>query len=524
MDSLRLPAGSSSHPEPSSSPSRGLLQLPASVLRNLEQLHSRAPPRVHDLSAPDQDDKLSDQHEGARVSSSGAHSTAASVSHDSLSSCSSVSGEPSDGLCSGSLSSEVLHPLRGLGPSVQGSFVPSLSRPHSSQHQGSAHSQDKRDPRLSSHLAGQGGGGLGAQHLGQVAEASEECEEGPDEEEGEEPEDDLRGLPDLGLPQESGLLGGGYRELREGRVGLEDGHLSPQEDGEGQLGVDLPPRLSLSRQSSQSGPPRARPRRLGRPPAAAKQVGHCVHCQGRFRQSTLRLDGRLCANCFKAHESVARTAEAHGGALKLVVRAPGHVVLQLSCSERHTWSLGLQSRKAKAWCRQCKEEQRAESARRQREHLERLWVEQLRSQRLLFEQARLHQATQPPEAVPAPSQQELLHQSQRRQLHYLLVEQLLDPAANPLEPRLQFEVADLVLAVDEAVFVDFLHQLADDDASRSQSSLHQLVQRLRLCLHPDKNRCHPRAGEAFARMTQCTYRFRIRYKDKNNITNFKRKT
>ena len=36
-------------------------------------------------------------------------------------------------------------------------------------------------------------------------------------------------------------------------------------------------------------------------------VRNCVNCEGRFRLRTMRLGGKLCANCFKIHESVSRT-------------------------------------------------------------------------------------------------------------------------------------------------------------------------------------------------------------------------
>lgn len=36
-------------------------------------------------------------------------------------------------------------------------------------------------------------------------------------------------------------------------------------------------------------------------------IGSCVNCEGRFRLQTMRLNGKLCANCFKIHESVSRT-------------------------------------------------------------------------------------------------------------------------------------------------------------------------------------------------------------------------
>ena len=60
-------------------------------------------------------------------------------------------------------------------------------------------------------------------------------------------------------------------------------------------------------------------------------AGTCVNCEGHFRLTTLRLQGRLCANCFKIYESVQATAEAHGGTFKMHVRRPGKVELRLTC-------------------------------------------------------------------------------------------------------------------------------------------------------------------------------------------------
>jgi len=36
-------------------------------------------------------------------------------------------------------------------------------------------------------------------------------------------------------------------------------------------------------------------------------IRNCMNCEGRFRLKTMRLGGKLCANCFKIHESVSRT-------------------------------------------------------------------------------------------------------------------------------------------------------------------------------------------------------------------------
>ena len=44
------------------------------------------------------------------------------------------------------------------------------------------------------------------------------------------------------------------------------------------------------------------------------------------------------------------------------------------------------------------------------------------------------------------------------------------------------------------------NQAAEGYADHTQTMVRQLIQRLRLCLHPDKNREHPRAAEAFAKL------------------------
>lgn len=125
---------------------------------------------------------------------------------------------------------------------------------------------------------------------------------------------------------------------------------------------------------------------------------------------------------------------------------------------------------------------------------------QHREQDMLFNQER-HQA--PPDTPPP---EEPVDQEQIDQMQELLVEQVLEQnrVANA---DVQFRVAELFLNVDERTIIDFMQRMeegfnANDQhrAPHTQGVLHQLVQRLRLCLHPDKNREHPRAAEAFARM------------------------
>ena len=97
----------------------------------------------------------------------------------------------------------------------------------------------------------------------------------------------------------------------------------------------------------------------------------------------MRLGRRLCANCFKIVESVERTAERFGGEYKLLFRGPGNVQVVLTCSSGHSWSIGMHSRKAKAWCQQCREDERAEQERRVLEEAERLQEERAAEQRRL---------------------------------------------------------------------------------------------------------------------------------------------
>lgn len=103
---------------------------------------------------------------------------------------------------------------------------------------------------------------------------------------------------------------------------------------------------------------------------------------------------------------------------------------------------------------------------------------------------------------------------ERQQLQELLVNQMLDQGRNPLEdPTLQRQVTDLFLEVDLETAREFFQQIEDERSTSSTTTtqagqqreqqlsvLRQLVQRLRLCLHPDKNREHPRAGDAFVRL------------------------
>jgi hypothetical protein len=84
-------------------------------------------------------------------------------------------------------------------------------------------------------------------------------------------------------------------------------------------------------------------------------------------------------------------------------------------------------------------------------------------------------------------------------MNEIFVQQLLRQRRNPMDLMLQTRVTDLVLNSDSQLLTQFLQQL-EDQSRENTSILRQLVQRLRLAIHPDKNK-HPRAGEAFARIT-----------------------
>jgi len=161
----------------------------------------------------------------------------------------------------------------------------------------------------------------------------------------------------------------------------------------------------------------------------------------------------------------------------------------------------MQSRKAKNWCRVCKDEMREEMRIRHLHALQSMMNTQHIEQDMIFNEER-HQVppdTPPPEDPEEPIDQELINEMQE-----MLIEQVLEQnrVANP---QVQFRVAELFLNVDERTIIDFIQRLDEANNGNEQirttnGVVHQLVQRLRLCLHPDKNREHPRAAEAFARM------------------------
>lgn len=87
-------------------------------------------------------------------------------------------------------------------------------------------------------------------------------------------------------------------------------------------------------------------------------IGNCANCKGRFRIGKMHLHGKLCANCFKIHESVRRTVEMYEGSFYMKVISPGNIHFKLKCAEGHNWTIGMESRKAKNWCKVCKEDAR----------------------------------------------------------------------------------------------------------------------------------------------------------------------
>ena len=79
-------------------------------------------------------------------------------------------------------------------------------------------------------------------------------------------------------------------------------------------------------------------------------------------------------------------------------------------------------------------------------------------------------------------------------------------------------MVDLVLSVSEESLIEFFSNLPSLLEAREESlSVRQIVHRVQLALHPDKNKKHARAGEAFSRFTFIMKR--IRYKDKSKRWN-----
>lgn len=156
-------------------------------------------------------------------------------------------------------------------------------------------------------------------------------------------------------------------------------------------------------------------RRQGRV-AGKRDVAHCVACERRYDVATMRLQGKLCANCFKTYESVSRTVGACDGSFRLVVRRVGLVEMELRCHEGHRWSLPFSSRRAKNWCRQCKDEVREHSEREQEERVRRAREELLRAQEELFSRS-----SEPVPDDPGDSSSEPERDPELDRLHELLV-------------------------------------------------------------------------------------------------------
>lgn len=335
---------------------------------------------------------------------------------------------------------------------------------------------------------------------GQAGQPAEGSEEGEDGEGGDGEADDLSGEPRLVEDQE-------LPQVLDQDQAVHD-HESVVDPPDSGFELELPPR-QLSHE--QQGPlpeapgPRAQPR-------APAERAECVSCRGRFRASTLRLGGRLCANCAKIHASVSRTAEAHGGSFRLVVRGPGLVSLRLSCARGHSWTLDFRSRPVKSWCRACREEEHEELLREQLAHQERLLEQQRLAQERLFREAREQEGEEVSDVESVHHQESPHVQHQLGLLRHVLLDQLLHPSASTSDPQLQHQVTEVILSVESDVLEDFLRRVHDDDPGPSSASgpsapsasYRELVRRLRLSLHPDQNRSHSRAGEAFARMTMFT--------------------
>lgn len=173
------------------------------------------------------------------------------------------------------------------------------------------------------------------------------------------------------------LLQGCHHVARESshQSDAQAGPLSESEDEEGDLSGDLQgldraesePVLLEQLQSQVGFPPRVRSMEQQVPSQSLRsrpQSSVCVNCEGRFRSSKMHQGGRLCANCNKIFLSVESSVERFGGSFKMVVRRLGKVELVLSCAQGHSWVIGMQSKRAKNGCRQCKDLARAEEARR----------------------------------------------------------------------------------------------------------------------------------------------------------------
>lgn len=165
---------------------------------------------------------------------------------------------------------------------------------------------------------------------------------------------------------------------------------------------------------------RAQKTRIIKKTATAIDAGAtCVNCEGRFRATKMHVGGKLCANCFKIHESIKRTVEMCDGTFQMRVIRPGKVHMKLKCAQGHEWTIGMQSRKAKNWCRVCKDEMREETHRMHFEHLQQMWRTQGREQDQLFNDERQHA---PPDD---PHQHPVANDAEMQEMEDVLVDQII---------------------------------------------------------------------------------------------------
>lgn len=101
----------------------------------------------------------------------------------------------------------------------------------------------------------------------------------------------------------------------------------------------------------------------------------------------------------------------------------------------------MHSRKAKNWCRTCKEEARVETQRRQQEEADRQQANYFRQQQNLFQQARMT-TDQDTDVDPRRDRERAL-------LHNIMIVQMQQQGRNPLEDEtFQRQITDLFLEVD----------------------------------------------------------------------------
>lgn len=141
----------------------------------------------------------------------------------------------------------------------------------------------------------------------------------------------------------------------------------------------------------------------------------------------------------------------------------------------------MHSRKAKNWCRTCKEDARVETQRRQMQEAERQRANQFRQQQNLFEQAR-HESAAGQTNINQDHQQfgsypdhyvdrDRRRDRDRQMLQELLINQMQQQGRNPLEdPELQRQVTDLFLEVDLDNARDFFQQIEDERSASATNA------------------------------------------------------